>query len=201
MTKNYKTHIEKLKAPQKAQYDRIKLAQARLRNARETAEERARQMIRNELAELEEMRNAEVRDAHAKYETWRKNPQGEPIGLSTEDIKRAMGTKDHNTVVKIWSGIDLSLYQTPAEQPSFDIDYGAMIGTLHWIDWNGERIEGDLAFTIERDEEEFEGIRYWASYEAQAEPSGVMAVLDDKDAYMALARQVDTAVRAERGEK
>lgn len=201
MTKNYKTHIEKLKPPQKAQYDRIKLAQARLRNARETAEERARQMIRDELAELEEMRNAEVRDAHAKYETWRKNPQGEPIGLSTEDIKRAMGTKDHNTVVKIWSGVDLSLYETPAEQPSFTIDYTSMGGTLHWFDWNGERTEDTLDFKIDEDVDVFDGIRYWPNYEDDHRGNSLMDVLTDKDAYMALARQVDAAVRAERGEK
>jgi hypothetical protein len=53
---------------QRILYARIQKANDLLRQAKETAEERARQRIRDELAELEALRNHQVREAHALYE-------------------------------------------------------------------------------------------------------------------------------------
>jgi hypothetical protein len=184
---------------QRILYARIQKANDLLRQAKETAEERARQRIRDELAELEALRNHQVREAHALYEATKFDTLKR--GLPTASIKRAMRTKDHLTVTRIWEDIDLTTYETPAEQPSFSIDYTTMTGTVHWIDWNGERVEGNVLFTVTRDEEEFDGIRWWPSYGAEPQDGPLVDALDDNDTFMALARQVDAAVRAERGEK
>lgn len=190
---------QNLTEEQRVLYARIQKANDRLRNARETAEERARERIREELAELEALRNHEVREAHALYEATKLKPIKR--GLPTASIKRAMRTKDHLTVTRIWEDIDLDKYETPAEVPSFTIDYATMTGTVHWIDFNGERIEGNLEFAIDDDPDQPYGIRYWPSYEAPAEPVGLSAILDENDAFLSLAQKVDAAVRAERGEK
>lgn len=184
---------------QRVLYARIQKANDLLRQAKETAEERARQRIRDELAELEALRNHQVREAHALYEATKFDTLKR--GLPTASIKRAMRTKDHITVTRIWEDVDMSIYETPAERPSFTIDYPSMTGTVHWVDVAGERIEGNVLFTITRDDEEFDGIRWWPSYGEQPQEGPLVDALDDNDTFMALARQVDAAVRAERGEK
>jgi predicted nucleic acid-binding Zn-ribbon protein len=99
---NYKDAYEKLTSERRAQFDQIQKLQDSLRTAKAMAEERARRRIREEVAELEAARNHVVREAHAQYEAWLKNPVGPAVGLATADIKRAMGTKDHVTVTSIW---------------------------------------------------------------------------------------------------
>lgn len=183
---------------QRILYARIQKANDLLRQAKETAEERARQRIREELQELEALRNHQVREAHALYEATKFEPVKR--GLPTASIKRAMRTKDHVTVTKIWEDIDLSGYEAPAEQPSFTLDLTTMTGTVHWLDWNGERIEGPLDFGIDDDADQPYGIRYWPSYDSSAVGGPLHEVLDANDAFLALARSVDAAVRAAKEE-
>jgi hypothetical protein len=195
LTRTQKDPFEKLNGEQQARYKRIKAAQDRVRLARETAEERARQMVKDELRDLEAVRDTEVREAHALYEEWRLEGKGMLRGLATADIKRAMRTKDYDTVASIWKGLDLSLYQTPAEVPSFVIDYEAMTGVLNWFDWQGERTEGKIEFVLTVEEEEWMGMRYVPSYESKKGVSDLMDALEANEAYLALCREVDAAAR------
>jgi hypothetical protein len=131
---------------------RIREAQDKYRFARETAEERARQQIRDELAGLEYDRNEKVREAHALY---KRTKDGKNVkGLSIAAIQRAMRTKDYRTVADIVADLNVDKYFQD-ETPSFVFDRENMTVHINWWEWEGVRYEEPMILLMVPDRDEY----------------------------------------------
>jgi hypothetical protein len=119
----------KMDARQEAVLSRVKATSERLRVAKANVEARVREMVRDELAELTALRDAETREA------WR-------VGVSKAAIKRALGTKDHATLQNILAGVDFGVDVVSNQITDFDSAAGTF--TLNFVDTPFGVVNGSL---------------------------------------------------------
>lgn len=86
--------MTKLSIRDKALLDRVDKLSDRDRAARKIAAERARKMIEDEIAEIRKERDEAIRDAYSMIGTG-------GSGMSAAAIKRAMGTTDHASLLRV----------------------------------------------------------------------------------------------------
>jgi len=119
--------------------NRIQTLRKREQTIRVEAEDRARAMIAEELAQVRHDIVAEVR-------------AGRQVGMSYAELKRAYGTKDHKTIVEILDGIDILKPETQyvINAPDREFDGGKIVvGIIDVTAWddNGETL--GLSFPLE----------------------------------------------------
>ena len=163
----------KLDARQEAVLSRVKTTSERLRVARANVEARVREMVREELAELTALRDAETREA------WR-------VGVSKAAIKRALGTKDHATLQSILAGVDFGVDVVSEQVTDFDAQAGTF--TLNFVDTPYGVVTGGLPCVFTVNDYQVAGSRVSFEWLPGFESDPIAAV------FVQLAKNGDTAV-------
>lgn len=129
----------------------VKLASDRYKIARETAWDRAKAQVVEELADKETLMAVEVLKAIEEMEFWKatgaNRPDKNKTGLTTAQIKRAMGTTDHATYQKIANRYTKPL---PIELPpaEFTMDLASLAYTVHYAKIGNEILIADLVMEM-----------------------------------------------------
>jgi hypothetical protein len=111
---------------QKTIVNKVRKASDDYRIARDTLERELREQLQNRLLQLQAVRDNEVRIAYA-------------MGVKKATLKRAIGSKDHNTLQNI-----LSIGGALLPENEMIVWNGVEAFTLNYVDYLGERVYGQL---------------------------------------------------------
>jgi len=111
---------------QKSIVNKVRKASDDYRIARDTLERELREQLQLRLLQLQAVRDNEVRIAYA-------------MGVKKATLKRAIGSKDHNTLQNI-----LSIGGALLPESEMIVWNGVDAFTLNYVDYLGERVYGQL---------------------------------------------------------
>lgn len=125
-----------LSIEQRTAVNKVRRASDEYRNARDTLERQLRDELQQKLVSLMAVRDNEVRIAYA-------------MGVKKATLKRAIGSKDHNTLQNI-----LSIGGALLPENQMITWSGLDTFVLNYVDYLGERVYGSLECSIVTDSDD-----------------------------------------------